>query len=266
MSITASLARNEGENREYALVTVVATTGSTARSAGTKMIVYPDGSIEGAVGGGIVEHEAKIDARAAMESGAPLLKEYEITAGGPKGDTLAGTVTCFIEPFVPSARLYLLGAGHVAQEIIPVAKLAGFHVTVIDPREGLSKTEKAAMADRFILAEYDSIDTMTIPAGSYFMLGTYDHGIDGQLLARVLRRGAAYVGMLGGKPKIRAIFKSLREQGYTEEELSAAHTPAGLDIGAEDPAQIAISVVAEMLAVKNGCKGGFCREKLAGQV
>ena len=266
MSIISALARSESENREFALVTVVATTGSTARSAGTKMLVYPDGSIEGTVGGGIVEHESKIDARAAMETGTPLLKEYEITAGGPKGDTLAGTVTCFIEPFLPADRLYLLGAGHVAQEIIPVAKLAGFHVTVIDPRESLSKTEKAALADRFLLQEYDSIDNMPIPKGSYFMLGTYDHGIDGELLGKVLRRGAAYVGMLGGKPKIRAIFKSLREQGFTEEELEAAHTPAGLDIGAEDPAQIAISVVAEMLAVKNGCKGGFCRDKLRGQV
>ena len=258
MSIYADIAKAEGENRAFAVVTVVATTGSTAREPGAMMLVFPDGSICGTVGGGIVEHGAKADAKDCIRSGKPLLKEYEIVAGGLKGDTLGGTVTCFIQPRRAAARLYLLGAGHVAQELIPLAKLAGFHVTVIDPREPLSRTEKAKAADEFLLADYSVIDTMTFDSGCYFMIGTYDHAIDGELLGKALRTGAKYVGMLGGKPKIRAIFKRLREEGMDDAMLANAHTPAGLDIGGETPAQIALSIAAELLAVSEGREGGFC--------
>lgn len=261
MSIYSDIARAESENREFAVVTVVSTTGSTAREAGAMMLVFPDGSISGTVGGGIVEHGAKADAKECILSGRPLLKEYEIVAGGPKGDTLAGTVQCFIQPHGAAERLYLFGAGHVAQELIPLAKLAGFHVTVIDPRESLSKTEKAMLADEFIVADYNIIETMHFNEASYFMIGTYDHAIDGELLGKALRTGAKYVGMLGGKPKIQAIFKKLRAEGLSEELLASAHTPAGLDIGGQTPAQIALSVAAELLAVSEGRSGGFSRDR-----
>lgn len=261
MSIYSDIAKAESENREFAVVTVVSTSGSTAREAGAMMLVFPDGSISGTVGGGIVEHEAKADAKECIRSGRTLLKEYEIPAGGPKSDTLGGTVQCFIQPHRAAERLYLLGAGHVAQELIALAKLAGFHVTVIDPRESLSKTEKAALADEFIIADYSVIDTMQFSSDCYFMIGTYDHAIDGELLGKALRTGAKYVGMLGGKPKIQAIFKKLRSEGFDEELLFSAHTPAGLDIGGQTPAQIALSVAAELLAVSEGRTGGFSRDR-----
>ena len=266
MSIYSEIAKAESENKEFAVVTVVATAGSTAREAGTMMLVYPDGSIVGTVGGGIVEHEAKADARECIQSGKTLLKEYEIIAGGPKGDTLAGTVTCFLQPHRAAEHLILLGAGHVAQELIPLAKLAGFHVTVIDPRESLSKTEKAKAADEFILAGFDSVQSSQFAPGCYFMIGTYDHAIDGELLGKVLQAEPKYVGMLGGKPKIKAIFKKLRAEGISEELLQSAFTPAGLDIGGQTPAQIALSVTAELLAVSNGKSGGFCRNLMAEQL
>lgn len=265
MSIYADIAKAESENREFAVVTVVATTGSTAREAGAMMLVFPDGSISGTVGGGIVEHQAKADAKNCISSGNTLLKEYVIVAGGPKGDTLGGTVTCFIRPQKAANRLYLLGAGHVAQELIPLAKLAGFYVTVIDPRESLSKTEKAKAADEFILADYDVIDTMHFEPGCYFMIGTFDHAIDGALLGKALRTEARYVGMLGGKPKIRAIFNKLRAEGMEESMLEKAHTPAGLDIGGQTPAQIALSIAAELLAVSEGREGGFCCARMKEQ-
>lgn len=266
MSIYSEIAKAESENREFAVVTVVATSGSTAREAGTMMLVYPDGSITGTVGGGIVERQAKLDAKESIQSGKPLLKDYEIVAGGPKGDTLGGTVTCFIQPHKAANRLYLLGAGHVAQELIPLAKLAGFHVTVIDPRESLSKTEKAKAADEFILADFDSIHTMPFDPGCYFMIGTYDHAIDGELLGKALRTEARYVGMLGGKPKIKAIFQKLRAEGMDDAMLDRAHTPAGLDIGGQTPAQIALSIAAELLAVSEGKEGGFCCKRMKEQL
>ena len=258
MSVYADIAKAESENREFSVVTVVATSGSTAREAGAMMLVYPDGSISGTVGGGILERQAKIDAKDCIRTGKPLLKEYEIVAGDPKGDTVGGKVTCFLQPHKAANKLYLLGAGHVAQELIPLAKLAGFYVTVIDPRESLSKTGRAGEADEFILAEYSVIDTMDFDPGCYFMIGTYDHAIDGELLGKALRTDAKYVGMLGGKPKIRAIFKKLREEGLDDTVLKKAHTPAGLDIGGQTPAQIALSVAAELLAVSEGKDGGFC--------
>lgn len=266
MSIYSEIAKAESENREFAVVTVVATSGSTAREAGTMMLVYPDGSITGTVGGGIVERQAKLDAKESIQSGKPLLKDYEIVAGGPKGDTLGGIVTCFVQPHKAANRLYLFGAGHVAQELIPLAKLAGFHVTVIDPRESLSKTEKAKAADEFILADFDSIHAMPFDPGCYFMIGTYDHAIDGELLGKALRTEAKYVGMLGGKPKIKAIFQKLRAEGMDDAMLDRAHTPAGLDIGGQTPAQIALSIAAELLAVSEGKEGGFCCKRMKEQL
>lgn len=261
MSIYAEIADAKSKNREFTVVTVVETSGSTAREPGAMMICYPDGSISGTVGGGTVEQQAIVDALAALHSGTSMLRQYEIVAGGPKGDTLAGTVRCFLQPHRVSERLFLFGAGHVAQELVPLAKLCGFYVTVIDPRKALANTRGAEAADAFLLEDYSVMDTMAFDRDCYIMIGTYDHGIDGELLGKALNTDAGYVGMLGGKPKIRAIFQRLEAAGMPRARLLKAHTPAGLDIGGSSPAQIALSIAAELMAVREGRDGGFSSAK-----
>ena len=255
MSITAELARAESENKEFAHVLVVDVKGAASREPGAEMIVYSDGTTSGTVGGGIVELNAKSDALQSLTDGIPMLREYKIA----DEDRICGVVSCFIRPRVAAKKLFLFGAGHVAQEIVPIAKAVGFYVTVIDPREELSKTEKIRLADRVIVDEYDVFDDTELDEKSYVFVGTFDHAIDGRVLGKALRSNALYVGMLGGKPKIEKIFANLHAEGISEEILSKAHTPIGLDIGGREPSEIAVSVVAEMIAVGNGRSGGFSR-------
>ena len=264
MSVYESLIKADKEGRRYALATIVRTVGCTPRSAGTKMLVYPDGSIEGTVGGGIAEKLVIEDALDCMRTGKPLLKRYSpqvIREQDLEPDCIK-TMDIFIEPSASSDRLYLLGAGHVAQAVLPLAKQAGFAVTVLDTRDTKGFGDALAGADEVIQIESFSDISSAEPApGSYFIVCTSSHATDGEALEAVMDLHAAYIGMLGAKHKFVPIFNHLREKGYTDEQLMEIYAPIGLDVGGESLNEIAISVVAEMMAVKYGRDGGFARDK-----
>ena len=269
MSIYESLLKAENEGLSYALATIVDTVGCTPRSAGTKMIVWPDGSIEGTVGGGMAEKLCIEDALGCMRSGKTLLKRYSpnVLREADIEPDCVKTIDVFIEPHGTSSNLYLLGAGHVAQAVLPLAKQAGFYVTIVDTRDLSAFGDALDEADDIIHVEsFSDLSAVKPSPGSFFIVCTYSHATDGEALAAVMPLQKAYVGMLGAKHKFVPIFNALREQGYTDDELKEIYAPIGLDIGGENLNEIAVSIVAEMMAVKYGRSAGFARDKKRSQM
>ena len=247
--------------RDFAVVTIV-NSENLARTSG-KMIVYADGSISGTVGGGMWEQAAIHDARKALAAGENMVKTYDFNTELAKaGFACSGRMTAFIEVCINNAlKLVVVGGGHVGNAVIRTAKAVGFHTTLVDTRGEDVIGDSIAMADRFIsVKNFADVEHCDLPKGASYVVSTYGHMVDGAALGGVLRRGdAAYVGMLGSRQKIRSIFSQLGETGMAQDKLEAVHTPIGLDLGGETPEEIALAVVAEILAVKNGRSGGFLK-------
>ena len=247
--------------REFAVVTIVESV-NLARTSG-KMVVYDDGTISGTVGGGMWEQAAIHDAKEALKDGKNAIKTYNFNSQlAQAGFSCSGQMTVFIEVCRNEAlKLVVVGGGHVGNAVIRTAKAVGFHTTLVDTRGEDVIGDSIRIADRFISVEsFGDVEKADLPAGASYVVSTYGHMVDGAALGGVLRRGdAAYVGMLGSRQKIAAIFGKLSDAGIDPEILSTVHTPIGLDLGGETPAEIALAVVAEILAVKNGRSGGFLK-------
>lgn len=247
------------ENKVYAVATVVSTEGNTPRKPGAKMLVFADGSICGSVGGGTVEKQTVADCLAAMKSGQTQLKTYSAVSPevAERGMTCGNNMTVFIEPGERLPYLYLCGCGHVAQAVLPLAKAMGYYVVAIDARDISGFAEALAPADELhILESFDKLEELDFVPGSAFIACSFSHKTDGDILNVILSKEPSYVGMLGGKPKIRALFSKLKENGYSEDVLKQIHAPIGLDIGGEKPVEIAVSIMAEITAARYG---GSCR-------
>lgn len=249
--------------KEFAVVTIVEAR-NLARTSG-KMVVYPDGRISGTVGGGMWEQSAILDALKCLKEGKNAVKTYSFESELAKaGFSCCGEMTAFIEVCRNDAlQLVVVGGGHVGNAVIHTAQAVGFHVTLVDTRSEAEIGDSIRSADRFIpVKSFGDVAELPLPAGAYYVVSTYGHMVDGAALGGVLKRGdAAYVGMLGGMRKVRAIFGGLAEEGISQETLDAVHSPIGLDLGGETPEEIALAVVAEILAIKNGRRGGFISGK-----
>lgn len=245
--------------QDFAVVTIVESV-NLARTSG-KMVVYPDGRISGTVGGGMWEQTAIHDALECLKSGKNAVKTYNFSTELAKaGFQCSGEMTAFIEVCRNDAlRLVIVGGGHVGNAVLHAAQTVGFHVTLVDTRGEAEIGDSIRSADQFFpVKSFADVRKLPLPANAYYVVSTYGHMVDGAALGGVLKRGdAAYVGMLGSRQKVRAIFSKLREEGVSQEALDTVHSPIGLDLGGETPAEIAISVVAEILAVKNGKSGKF---------
>lgn len=243
--------------KSYAVVTIVQTDGSTPRSSG-KMLVYEDGSSRGTVGGGCIEQLARQDAAAAIRRGANILKSYNLTGeGSDTGMTCGGQMTVFIEVSRAAPLLVVCGGGHVGGSLIRAAKPVGFEVLLLDDRPKEIIAEAVALADRFLPVKDFEAELRDFPVepGAYYVIATHGHACDEDALAAALTKQGAYVGMLGSRKKIGAVFERMRKRGFTDEQLSAVYTPIGLDLGGETPEEIAVSILSEILVVKNGRTG-----------
>lgn len=245
--------------KSYAVVTIVESK-LLARTSG-KMIVYEDGSISGTVGGGMWEQAAIHDALKALETGKNTVKHYCFASEMAKaGYSCSGEMTAFIEVCRDdSLQLVVVGGGHVGNAVIRAAKAVGFAVTLVDTRGEKEIGSSIQLADRFIpVKSFADVASVKLPAKAYYVVSTYGHMVDGAALGGVLSRGdASYIGMLGGRTKIRAIFAKLEEAGFSPDALAKVHSPIGLDLGGETPEELAVAIVGEILAVKNGHSGGF---------
>lgn len=236
-----------------ALVTVVATSGSTPRKAGASMVVIADGSehgtIEGTVGGGAVEHQLRAVALEVIATTRPRTVDVALTK--ELGMCCGGSMTFFVEALRMRPPLVLFGAGHVAQALCRVATTAGFDVTVADPRDELLVAERFPDAVALI-DDYEREDLARLPFGpdAFVVVATHDHQVDQQLVERVLPLPSRWCALVGSRRKAMLTRERCLNKGLDVALVERLRCPAGLDIGAETPAEIAVSLVAEMVQVR----------------
>ncbi len=236
--------------RAFAVATVVATGGSAPRDVASKMLILLGGETSGSVGGGRLEKMVIKDATEALAAGQSVLKQYRLEGEheGGIGMMCGGDVDVFIEVHTAAATLLICGGGHVGSALAFAASQAGMPVTIVDSREEFTDPSRFPAGTRVIHANPESEEVAKLVTNStYVVILTHEHKLDMAALRGLLRRGAAYVGMIGSSRKVKTIMSRLKEESFTEEELAQVHAPIGLDIGAETPAEIAISILAEII-------------------
>lgn len=249
--ITELIAAREAR-KPFAVVTVAATSGSVPRAAGSKMLVYGDGESSGTIGGGKFESLVIADALAIMREKKPSLKTYPLREGETDsfGAICGGEMTVFIEPQIISEGLYLIGAGHCSKAIARLGAECGLFVSVIDDRAELMTDLPPAVTRVPDCSPADFIGSRQWKSDEALVIVSRNHEIDRDALACALNQaGVGYIGMIGSRRKVLRVFDYLRERGVAEERLAEIYAPLGLDIGADSPAEIAVSTIAEILAV-----------------
>jgi xanthine dehydrogenase accessory factor len=251
MDLYEEIVRLRKDGRRGAVATIVNVRGSIPSFKTAKMLVRDDGSIAGTIGGGCVEAEVWQAAREVMESERPRTLTFNLNQD-PKYDTglvCGGTLEIFVEPVLPPADLYIFGAGHVAESLYKIARIAGFDVTVVDDREAYANRERFPEAEQVIAEDFDKAAARLTPGeSSYIVIVTRGHRDDMRMLRWAVQTPARYVGMIGSKRKTIAIFKELQAEGLPAHLFDRVHAPIGLDIGAVTPEEIAVSITAELIA------------------
>lgn len=255
--IYRALAHIENNNEAGALCTVVRSSGSTPRHTTSKMLVYPDGSILGTVGGGEMENRVIAQALEAIADGKPRLLEYSMT--DPKrGDpgVCGGQLEIFVEPILPKATLVVIGAGHVGKAVAHLAKWLGFYVVVSDDRPGFCDAEAVPGGDAYYpVAMQELPDHLKITPYTYLVLTTRGVNIDIPGIPPLLETPAAYIGVIGSQRRWAEARKQLKQAGVSDEKLARVRSPIGLELNAETPEEIAVSIMAEIIMLRQGGDG-----------
>ncbi|MGE0447623.1 MAG: XdhC family protein [Vicinamibacterales bacterium] len=253
--VFAALAEALARGEDVALVTITGSTGSTPQRVGAKMLVYNDGRTVGTIGGGCYEDDAFWKAREAIKARKPQSIKYELSDdfAEESGLICGGQMEVFIEPVEPSPDVYVFGAGHVGHSLATMAFEAGFRVHVIDDRE---KFADAARFPAGVDVQVDDIPAWlaahTLPPTAYVVIVTRGHRHDLDALRALAPRQLRYVGLIGSRAKVKRIYDALLKEGMSPDVLARVHAPIGLDIGAVTPQEIAVSILAELIAVKHG--------------
>ena len=235
------------------LATIIARKGATPRKDAAKMLIDEAGAQFGTIGGGSAETEVVQEAGKVLLSGCPKLLSFDLTGDDPEENVLVcgGHMEVYLEPITSDPTLYIFGAGHVGKALSHIARFAGFRIVVVDDREKFANRERFPDADDFYIDSWDNLlDKAQISDNSYIFISTRDHQYDERCLCFSLRSPARYIGMLGSQKKIRLLKEFLEKEGMDPNEFLKVSVPGGLDIGAETPEEIAVSVVSELIAAR----------------
>lgn len=253
MDVYEELVRLRRSGQKCAIATIVQVNGSIPSYQSAKLLVREDGSMAGTIGGGCVEAEVWNAAREVMETEKPRHLTFSLgqDAAYDNGLICGGQLNVFVEPVLPQPFAYIFGAGHVSKSLSKVATLAGFATVVIDDREMYANRERFPEADQVHAGDYESIfPKLEINESSYIIIVTRGHRDDMRVLRWAVGTRAKYVSMIGSKRKTISVVKELEKEGIARESFDRIFAPMGLEIGAITPEEIAVSVVAEMIAVR----------------
>jgi len=252
MDLFEEIVRMRRAGQRGALATIVHTNGSIPSYESSRMLVREDGSSLGTIGGGCVEADVWAAAREVMAKEAPRKLVFHLNneASYDNGLICGGTVEIFVEPILPQPILYLFGGGHVSTAVAKAAQAVGFGVGVVDDRESFANAQRFPMAQEIYTNYEDAFQKFRPNSSSYLVIVTRGHKEDMRVLAWAVRTPARYVGMIGSKRKVLSVYKALEKEGYTMDEFERVYAPMGLDIGALSPEEIAVSIVAELVAVR----------------
>ncbi len=265
IDIFARVSQLREQGVAFSLATIVNVEGSTPRDAGSRMIVYGDGTTEGTIGGGGIEKQV-------IEDGVRLLGEnrseritYDLGTGG-EGVTLdmacGGRTEVLIEPFKPSIKVFVFGVGHIGRVLAKLCTMLGFPYWIIDNRSEYAVKESFSTARQVLCTDFkESFSKLPIDKRSYIVIVTYGHRFDAVCLEEALKTEAAYIGMIGSKNKVRSNFKELKEKGVAVSD-PRVFAPIGLAIGDNSPEEIGVSIIAEIVKLKSAGSAGHMRETL----
>lgn len=241
-----------------ALATVIRRAGSAPQVVGARMLLHADGSGLGTVGGGAIEQQVLEACRQVLRTGSPRTIEAHLVRD--LGMCCGGSMEVFVEYIQAQARLIIVGGGHVAQALAPLALALGFRVTVADDREEMLETPAFDTVER-LHYDADEIDDALpdLAPQDLVVIMTRDHARDEQALAMLIERPHAYLGMIGSRRKVHTvlarILRRYDERGQPRPDMSRVHAPIGLALGGRTPPEIAVSIAAELVALRHGGDG-----------
>jgi xanthine dehydrogenase accessory factor len=241
----------------FTLATVIANSGSSPRKAGAKMLVRGDGTTLGTVGGGRVEFETVQAAVESLGDGASRTISFELSE--EHGFACGGAMTVYVEPHSTAPRLVMFGAGHVGKAVAALAKGCGFRVTVVDERPECTGREALPFVDEIICCPIgDVFGRLRLHGETFVIIATPGHVHDFAAVRGVLATEVGFIGLLGSRRKRETLLRTLEEEGFSPEQRKRVVTPVGLEIGAETPEEIAISIVGLLVRErrKNGAERG----------
>jgi xanthine dehydrogenase accessory factor len=252
-SIYQALSDLEKNNSPAALCTVVKSEGSTPRHVGSKMLVYADGKFIGTVGGGELESRVIRAALDSLTNGSAQNLSYTM-ADPSRGDpgVCGGTVEVFVEPILSPAMVVVVGAGHVGKAVVHLAKWLGFRVAVSDDRAEFCNPDAVPGADAYYPVQMGELpEHLKINNRTYIVITSRGASVDVQGLPGLLESDPAYIGVIGSKRRWLTTVKGLKQKGVPEEKIASVHSPMGLELNAETPEEIAGSILAEVLMIRD---------------
>jgi xanthine dehydrogenase accessory factor len=251
MDVYEELVRLRRLGQKCALATIVQVRGSIPSYESAKILVREDGSFVGTIGGGCVEAEVWNAAREVMETEQPKQLSFNLgqDAAYDNGLICGGQLDVFVEPVLPQPRAFIFGAGHISKSLSKIANMAGFGTVIVDDREAFANRERFPEASEVYAGEYEQIfSQLEIHQASYLIIVTRGHRDDMRVLRWAITTPARYIAMVGSKRKVISVIKELEKEGIPREAFERLFAPMGFDIGAVTPEEIAVSVVAEMIA------------------
>lgn len=261
MNLLSEAGKLQENGAAFAIATIIAAKGSTPRNT-AKMLVKSDGDIYGTIGGGPVELEVIKDAVTAIRDNQSKVAEYNLNSEAEDGLQMlcGGLVQVFIEVVAARPCIVMIGAGHVGLAVAKFAALLNYRLVIVDNREEFANRERYPEAAAIACdpSIQKAIAAVAIDGASYVIIATAD--VDYPAIQAVIDTSAAYIGMIGSKRKVALIKEKLRQEGVAPERLEAIYAPVGLDIGSETPEEIAVSILAEIMKVRNGKTGLSMRE------
>lgn len=255
MDIYDELVRLRRLGQKCALATIVQVNGSIPSYESAKLLVREDGSMIGTIGGGCVEAEVWTAARDVIETEKPRHLTFSLghDAAYDNGLICGGQLNVFVESVVPQPRALIFGAGHISKSLSKIATMAGFATSVIDDRETFANRERFPEAEEIHSDEYESVfPKLAVNGSTYIVIVTRGHRDDMRVLRWAVATPAKYVSMIGSRRKVLGVVKELEKEGISRDAYNRVFAPMGFEIGAVTPEEIAVSVVAEMIAVRRG--------------
>ena len=253
MDVYDELVRLRRLGQKCALATIVQVNGSIPSYESAKLLVREDGSMVGTIGGGCVEAEVWNVAREVMETEKTRHLNFSLgqDAAYDNGLICGGQLNVFVEPVIPQPRAFIFGAGHISKSLSKIASMAGFATVIVDNRESFANRERFPEADEIFAEEYEEVfPKLIINPTSYIVIVTRGHRDDMRVLRSAIDTSARYISMIGSKRKVIGVVKELEKEGVSRDSFDRIFAPMGFEIGAITPEEIAISVVAEMIAVR----------------
>jgi xanthine dehydrogenase accessory factor len=223
---------------------VIATVVQAPEGVGRRMLLYPDGASDGTLGNSELDERAVIDARDQLLRGESKTRDYTVDGND---------VLVFYDVYPSPDRLLVFGGVHIAVPLVELAKVLGFRITVVDARGQFASRERFPKADEIVIAYADEyLEKARLDLSTYVVVLTHDPKLDDPAIIHALKRPVRYIGAIGSRRTHAKRVERLREAGISDEQIGLIHAPVGLDIEARNPEEIALSILAEMVAAKNG--------------